>query len=179
MKIKDVKTAIKIGDFVLRQNHRNKIDIKYSLNVDKKILTDNSARVYLIVQDGIIKKIGGSVSKGGIRATMSFYISAMTGSPGVPRFVVHLLIERALRKKLKVELFMITSPKTLARVSGLFGTKKMKIASYMEMEDLCKTDYYSKEGRYPDWNFQENHEPYPPDLAKKHNLYHRKRLSKK
>jgi hypothetical protein len=179
MRIENVKTAIKIGDFILRRGHKNKIDIKYLSDIDKKILTDDSARVYLIVQDGIIKKIGGSTSKGGIKATMSFYISAMTGSPGVPRFVNHLLIERALRKKSKVELFMITSPKTLARVSGLFSTKKMKIASFTEMEDLCKSDYYSKEGRYPDWNFQENHEPYPSDLARKHNLYHRKRLSKK
>ena len=43
MNIKDVKTAIKIGDFVLRQDHKNKIDIKYLLDIDKKILTDSSA----------------------------------------------------------------------------------------------------------------------------------------
>ena len=96
MNIKDVKTAIKIGDFVLRKNHRNKIDIKYLSSIDNKILTDDSARIYIITQDGIIKKIGGSISKGGIKATMSFYVSAMTGSPGVPRFVVHLLIRKAL-----------------------------------------------------------------------------------
>ncbi len=179
MNIKDVKTAVKIGDFVLRQNHRNKIDIKYLLNIAKKILTDNSARIYLIVQNGIIKKIGGSTSKGGIKATMNFYTSAMTGSPGVPRFVIHLLIERALRNKTKVELFMITSPKTLARISGLFGFKKVEIASFKEMEDLCKSDYYSREKKYPDWNFQENHQSYPHELAKKHVLYHQKRLNKK
>lgn len=179
MNIKDVKTAIKVGDFVLRQNHRNKIDIKYFSSLSNRILTDDSARIYLIVQDGIIKKIGGSTSKGGIKATMSFYISAMTGSPGVPRFVLHLLIEKALRNKSKVELFMITSPRTLAKVSGLFGYKKVEIASFKEMEDLCKSDYYSKEKKYPDWNFQENHKPYPPELARKHNLYHQKRLNKK
>ena len=60
MNIKDVKTAIKIGDFALRQNNRNKIDIKYLTNVSNKILTNNSARIYLIVQDRIIKKISGS-----------------------------------------------------------------------------------------------------------------------
>ena len=177
MNIKDVKTAIKIGDFALRQNNRNKIDLKYLPNISNKILTNNSARIYLIVQDGIIKKIGGSASKGGIKATMIFYISAMTGSPGVPRFVVHLLIEKALRSGSKMELFMITSPKTLAKVNGLFGTKKVKIASFKEMEDLCKSDYYSRKRRYPDWNFQENHEPYPAGLARKHNLYHRHRLN--
>ncbi len=178
MNIKDVKTAIKVGDFVLRKNHRNKIDIKYLPNLSNKVLTDNSARIYLIVQDGIIKKIGGSASKGGIKATMIFYVSAMTGSPGVPRFVLYLLIGKALHNKSRAELFMITSPRTLARVSGLFGYKKVEVASFKEMEDLCKSDYYSKEGKYPDWNFQENHKPYPPELARQHNLYHRRRLTK-
>jgi len=125
MHIEKVKTAIKIGDFVLRNKHKNKINIKYLSNIDKKILTNNSARIYLIVQDGIIKKIGGSASKGGIKTTMLFYISAMTGSPGVPRFIVHLLIAEALTKKSKVELYMITSPKTLAKINGLFGSKKV------------------------------------------------------
>lgn len=179
MKINEVKTAVKAGDFVLRKNHKNKINIRYSPSIDKKILTDNSARVYLIIQDGVIKKIGGSASRGGIKATMSFYTSAMTGSPGVPRFVLHLLIEEALVDNSSVELYMITSPKTLAKVSGLFGYRKVKIASFKEMEDLCKSDYYSREKKYPDWNFQENHQPYPPRLAKKHNLYHQKRLSAK
>lgn len=179
MNIKEVKTAIKIGDFVLRKNHRNKIDIRYLPNISDRTLTDDSARIYLIVQDGIIKKIGGSIQKGGIRGTVSFYIGAMTGSPGVPRFVIHLLIERALRSKSKVELFMITSPKTLAKVSGLFGYRKVEIASFKEMEDLCKSDYYSREKKYPDWNFQENHKPYPPDLARRHNLYHQMRLKRK
>lgn len=179
MNIKVVKTAIKVGDFVLKENHRNKIDIKYLPSLSNKILTDNSARIYLIVQDGSIKKIGGSASKGGIKATMIFYISAMMGSPGVPRFVLHLLIEKALRAESKVELYIITSPRTVAKVSGLFGYKKVAIASFKEMEDLCKSDYYSREKRYPDWNFQENHKPYPSDLAKKHNLYHKNRLKDK
>lgn len=179
MKITDVKTATKVGDFVLRRNNKNKIDVKYLSDISNNTLTDDSARVYLIVQDGIIKKIGGSASKGGIRATMIFYIYAMMGSPGVPRFVLHLLIEKALRSGSKVELFMITSPKTLAKVSGLFGYKKVKIASFKEMEDLCKSDYFRKEKRYPDWNFQENNDPYPSDLAKRHNIYHQKRLEKK
>src|SRR3989344_3890384 len=179
MNIKKVKTATKIGNFFLRSGHRNKIDLNYLPSLSRKFLTDDAARIYLVVQDGIIKKIGGSASKGGIKATMSFYVGAMTGSPGVPRFVLHLLIAQALSKKSKMELYMITSPKTMATVNGLFGPKKMKIASFKEMEDLCKADYYSVENRYPDWNFQENNDPYPATLAHQYNLYHRKRLKNK
>lgn len=103
MKITEVTTAQKIGDFVLRHKGPNKIDITYLSNVETHTLIDNSARIYLFVQDSIIKKIGGSASKGGIKATMSLYVSAMTGSPGVPRFVLHLLIASALRQKSRVD----------------------------------------------------------------------------
>jgi len=110
---------------------------------------------------------------------MNFYTSAMTGSPGVPRFVNHLLIAEALKIGSKVELYVITSPKVLATINGLFGAKQVEIASFKEMEDFCKSDYYSIENKYPDWNFQENHKPYPKRLAKKHVLYHQRRLKNK
>jgi hypothetical protein len=55
----------------------------------------------------------------------------------------------------------------------------MAIASYKEMESLCKDDYYSKEGKYPDWNFQENRKPYPRELEEQFMLYHQNRLSDK
>jgi len=177
MHIREVKTAIKVGDFILRNdNTPNKIDIRYLPNLGRDILEDDSARIYIIVVNGIIKKIGGSASKGGIKATMSFYINAMQGSPGRPRFIIHLLIERELKNGAKVELYMIRSPKIKTKIPGLFGYKEVEIASYKEMEDLCKSDYYSKEGRYPDWNFQENNEPYPEDLERQFILYHQRRL---
>ena len=176
MHISEVKTAIKIGDFVSRKGHRNKVDIAYLPGLSNKILTDDAARIYLIVQDGIIKKIGGSASRGGIKATMMFYVSAMTGSPGRPRFIVHLLIHGALVNGSSVELYMITSPRVSARVHGLFGSKQVEIASHEEMEDLCKSDYYSKEARYPEWNFQENSTSYPRELEDQFMIYHQERL---
>ncbi len=179
MKISEVKTAKKLGDFILKENHRNKIDIKYLPSVNRDTLNDNTARIYLFSVDGIIKKIGGSSGKDGIKATMNFYVSSMTGSPGIPRFVIHLLIAKALKEGSTVELHMITSPKVLATINGLFGSKKVEIASFKEMEDFCKSDYYLIEKRYPDWNFQENHEPYPSDLAQQHNIYHKNRLKRK
>jgi len=179
MNIKKVKTAVKLGAFILKQNHRNKIDIKYLPHISKETLLDETPRVYLFVQDGIIKKIGGSSGKGGIKTTISFYVTSMTGSPGSSRFICHLLIARALEEGSKVELYMITSPKTLATINGLFGSKKVEIASFKEMESFCKSDYFSIEKKYPDWDFQENHEDYPNELAQQHNLYHQERLKKK
>ncbi len=177
MHISQVRTATKIADFALRLNHANRIRLVYRVT-DEETLQGEAPRIYLIVQDGVIKKIGGSAARGGIKATMSFYVSAMQGSPGQPRFIIHRLIENALRAGSKVELHMIVSPSILAPVNGLFRRHKIKVASFKEMEDLCKDDYFSQEKRYPDWNFQENGEPYPNDLAREHNEYHKRRLAR-
>jgi hypothetical protein len=179
MNIKEVKTAIKVGEFVLKKKGRNKIGIEYLPEISEDILEDDSPRVYLFVVDGIVKKIGGSSCKGGIKATMSFYTSAMTGSPGPPRFIIHLLIAEALKRGSKVELYMITSPKTKAKVPGLFSYHEVEIASFKEMESFCKKDYFLKEKRFPDWNFQENHEEYPKRLYSLYLSYHKKRIKKK
>ena len=54
MRINEVKTAIKIGDFVLKKNHRNKIDINYLPHINKDVLNDDTARIYLFVVDDTI-----------------------------------------------------------------------------------------------------------------------------
>jgi hypothetical protein len=179
MNIKEVKTAIKVGDLVLKKNDHNKIDIKYLPNIGKNILEDDSARVYIFVVDGIIKKIGGSTSKGGIKAAMSFYIKAMTGSPGTVRFIIHLLIAQALEKGSKVELYLIVSPKTQPKVPRLFGFHEVEIASFKEMENFCKQDYYSKEERYLIGIFKKIMKEYPKELYKQYLSYHEERIRRK
>ena len=176
MNINQVKTAKKVGTFKALKTGPNLITIDYQLNSTE--LLDDSPRIYLIASDEVIKKIGGSAAKGGIRATMSFYLTSQQGAPGVPRFVIHHLIRREIDAGKKVELYMITSPKVMANVNGLFSSYEVAIASFKEMEDICKSDYFKIEKRYPDWNFQENNTPYPRDLAKAHVDYHNKRLRK-
>lgn len=177
MNISKVKTAVKVGEFVLRTDgHRNFINFNYTLQND--LITSNIGRVYLFTSNGVIVKIGGSKSEGGIKTTLAFYLTSMTGSPGVPRFVIHLLIRDLLLEGKKVECYMITSPKSIAKVSGLFNQVEVEIASFTEMENRCKHDYYESENKYPEWNFQENNTPYPPKYAKLHNEYHQRRLGR-
>jgi len=179
MNIKKVVNARKIGSFSLRNDGSpQKIKLDYLFGLNNDILVDNSPRVYIFTVDKVIKKIGGSSQTGGIRGTMSFYVNAMAGSPGVPRFVIHLLIEAELRQNRKVELYIITSPRVNATINGFFGQEIMEISSFKEMENLCKTDYFNEENRYPDWNFQENKEPYPSREARLHLQYHQGRLDR-
>jgi len=49
MHIKEVKTARKFGDFILKQNHRNKIDIKYLPEIPRQVLYNEVPRIYLLL----------------------------------------------------------------------------------------------------------------------------------
>lgn len=182
MNIKDVKTAFKVADAVLdKQHERNYIKFVFlselfdekGKKLDKSVLTDKKGRVYIMTVDGVIKKIGGSIDKGGIKATLSFYQTAMQGRPGLNRYGTHLLIKEALEKGSTVEIYMITSAEIEAPVKGLFSEKAAikKIAVFKEMEDKCKEDYNQIEGTYPEWNFQERGVPWPAHLQESHNQY--------
>lgn len=181
MNISTVKTAIKIGDFILNPNEKspNHIKVQYSKNIEKDFLKNNAGRVYLFTSDGIIKKIGGSSSKGGIISTLSFYACSMTGSPGKPRFILHLLIRDELLQGKRVEIFMIQSDFVKSKVKGLFKSRTLEIAAFKEMEDLCRRDYYGLEKKHPDWNFKENNEDYPKNYSLEHVRYHNNRLKNK
>lgn len=80
MKIEQVKTAFKIADveFVsgstkLNFNYLKDLKDENGKVLSQKILSENVARVYLIVVDGEIKKIGGSEATGGIKSTLEIY----------------------------------------------------------------------------------------------------------
>ena len=49
MHIREVRTARKFGDFVLKQNHRNKIDLKYLPEIPRQALSNEVPRIYLFV----------------------------------------------------------------------------------------------------------------------------------
>jgi len=149
MDIKKVITAKKVGCFKLIEKRIEEWGCNYVIEFlpefsdkfSKIEYEDDTPRVYLIVINGIIKKIGGSSSRGGIKTTISFYENATQGSPGPVRFVIHQLIGEELEKNNNVEIYMITSPKVEAIVNGLFKSYNIQIASFKEMEDRCKFEY--------------------------------------
>ena len=185
MKIKEVKTAFKVADVVLDKKHKqNHIKMEYLPNLidemgrklDKKILKDNAGRVYIIIVNGSIKKIGGSQSKGGIRATLSFYQSAMQGGPSLRSYGIHLLIKEALDEGSRVEIYLITSKSVRASVKGLFSEERKQTNVFKEMEDKCKEDYKKIEGDFPEWNYQERAVLWPKKIHKSYVEFLAKRV---
>lgn len=182
MNIQEIINAVKVGTFHLRKNlDSHKIEIKYVDNLSKDFLKNNSPRVYFIVVNNIVYKIGGSEQKGGIKGTMSFYVNALSGNPGLPRFVIHMLIAKELKKNNVVELYMIQfNLKFEVEAPGLFGSKKLIVqSSFKPLEESCLSDYVLKENSYPIWNFQENHKPYPELESGLHNEFIGKRIKAK
>jgi hypothetical protein len=73
---------------------------------------------------------------------------------------------------------MITSPKIIAPVTGLFGIQNKEVAAFKEMESLCVNQHFEFDGSYPKWNFQESHSQYPSDLSEQYSEFKMKRAEK-
>ena len=132
------------------------------------LLKNNAGRVYLLVVDGEIKKIGGSVGKGGIKSTMSFYVSGNTGRPSIRSYGINTLIFESLLNDKEVQVYIILSEQVLAPVRGLFGTEQTLVSAFKEMEDKCVNDYVKFTGSYPDWNYQEQAKPWEQYIQEGH-----------
>lgn len=115
MKIKQVKTAFKIADveFVegstkLNFNYLKDLKDENGKALSQKILNENVARVYLIVVDGEIKKIGGSGATGGIKRTLEIYRDGeVNGRPAVRSFGVWYFLYHTILQGKKIEFYMI------------------------------------------------------------------------
>ena len=179
MKIKEVKTAFKIADVEyvngstkLKFNYLEKLKDENGKELPQSILTQNLARVYLIVVDGIIKKIGGSQAKGGIKATLNIYQDGgkkgrpSTRSVGIWYFLYHTIL-----KGKKIEFYMIYQENFEKEIKGLFGLNKVKEAyvSYKLIEECCISDYLSRESnKYPEWNVQEQGMDWSDEIKEEH-----------
>ncbi len=96
MHISEVKTAFKIADVEyvkdstkLNFNYLKDLKDENNQSLSQNILTQNVARVYLIVVNGEIKKIGGSQADGGIKSTLNIYKDGgVKGRPNIRSFGV-------------------------------------------------------------------------------------------
>lgn len=179
MKISEVKTAFKIADveFVagstkLKFNYLKNLRDENGKSLPQSILTQNVARVYLIVVDGVIKKIGGSQAKGGIKNTLEIYRDGgVKGRPAIRSYGVWYFLYCTILEGKKIEFYMIYQENFEKEIKGLFGLKNVKNAyiSYKLIEECCVADYLACEnGKHPDWNVQEQGKDWPLEIKNEH-----------
>ncbi|MCQ2709752.1 GIY-YIG nuclease family protein [Helicobacter pylori] len=179
MHISKVKTAFKIADVEyvkdstkLNFNYLKDLKDENNQSLSQNILTQNVARVYLIVVDGEIKKIGGSQADGGIKSTLNIYKDGgVKGRPSIRSFGVWYFLYHTILTGAKIEFYMIYQPNFETQVKGLFGFHAIKDASisYKLLEQACLTDYRNNNhDALPEWNEQEQGKDWPNDIKDEH-----------
>ncbi|EQD99223.1 type II restriction endonuclease [Helicobacter pylori PZ5056] len=179
MHISEVKTAFKIADVEyvkdstkLNFNYLKDLKDENNQSLSQNILTQNVARVYLIVVDGEIKKIGGSQADGGIKSTLNIYKDGgVKGRPSIRSFGVWYFLYHTILTGAKIEFYMIYQPNFETQVKGLFGFCVIKDASisYKLLEQACLTDYRNNShDALPEWNVQEQGKDWPNDIKDEH-----------
>ncbi|RVZ40243.1 GIY-YIG nuclease family protein [Helicobacter pylori] len=179
MHISEVKTAFKIADVEyvkdstkLNFNYLKDLKDENNQSLSQNILTQNVARVYLIVVDGEIKKIGGSQADGGIKSTLNIYKDGgVKGMPSIRSFGVWYFLYHTILTGAKIEFYMIYQPNFETQVKGLFGFHAIKGASisYKLLEQACLTDYRNNNNdALPEWNVQEQGKDWPNDIKDEH-----------
>lgn len=169
MHIDKVLTATKFADVILDEKNKKYFQLVWDKSKEDlyKMEVD---RIYLIVVDGIIKKIGGSGCEGGLIKTITTYRdSSISGKPSPRTIGVPYLINQTLQKGSKVEIYGILGELVMTEIKGLFGmNRKYASPSFKYMEKCCLEDYYSLLSTYPDWNFQEKNEKWPDEVIELH-----------
>lgn len=166
MHINGVKTAFKIADVEymkdstkLNFNYLKDLKDENNQSLSQNILTQNVARVYLIVVDGEIKKIGGSQADGGIKSTLNIYKDGgVKGRPSIRSFGVWYFLYHTILTGAKIEFYMIYQPNFETQIKDLFGFCAIKDTSisYRLLEQACLTDYRNNNNdALPKWNVQE------------------------
>ena len=176
MNINDITNFIKVADISINKTSSKKM-LMCDYCIDKSILLDNTSRIYIFTSNSVIKKIGGSSSKGGIKSTLSFYESANLGKPSICRFGIQLFILDEIKKGNIVEVYMMLIKPVFVEVNGLCGIKKKKVnLSFKETEAFCLSEYFNKMKKYPDWNLQELGEKWPTYIQKEYIKHRTERI---
>ena len=175
MKIQDAKNAIKVCDFVKKDQIN---DIHWSDSIDSNFKKDNSTKVYIITSNDEIVKIGSSQDKGGIQQTLSFYrTGGISGRPSTRSIGIYLLIKEELEKNKNVSVYLIKQNKVKAHIIGLTKQEEQEInINPNDAETFCLNEYNNfhqkinpSQSKYlPIWNFKERGEDWPEYIKTSH-----------
>ena len=74
MKIDHIITMVRVGE-ITKQSVENKLKFTPDPRMTTSQLRDKRGRVYCVVVDGVIEKIGGSQDAGGIQGSIGWYLN--------------------------------------------------------------------------------------------------------
>ncbi len=162
--ITNVPNIVYIGNIVKKTtNSKGKWKLDYVC--DKEIQKKENGRIYFIIINDEIYKIGSSECKGGIKNTFGFYEGGLGGSPSIRTFGIHQLIQEQLNLGKIIKIYALFIEPIKVTIQGIVSSvERITYPQIKEMEDLCRKDYKKIYGKYPQWNFQENVEEWPEHI---------------
>lgn len=157
MKISNVKTMTRIGKVVNHTTNPQKLAFEYDLALTKEMRKDERGRVYALVVDGDIVKIGGSQSKGGIEGTYSAYFGGFAPKMSLRTYCVWNFMKKAVAEDKTVEVFCVWADTVTIDVPTMYGTEQQTIAvDFHAIENNFVNEFVKVEGQYPYLNMQES-----------------------
>jgi hypothetical protein len=157
MKIDHVTTMTRVGSLEKRSDHDKKLKLLPDENISKDLLKDNRGRVYAIVIDDEIHKIGGSQAKGGIKSTFEAYCGGFNYGMSARTYAVWNYITKFLNKGSSVEIYCVWADTVEVEVPTMTGKQKQIIATdFHAIENNFVEEFVQLEGRYPELNMQES-----------------------
>jgi hypothetical protein len=162
--VTDIPNIQYIGEIVPKDT-KSKGKWKVDYKCSKEIQKQENGRIYFLVVNGEIFKIGSSACEGGIKTTFAFYEGGLGGSPSIRTFGIHVLIQQQLDAGRLVQIYALFIEPIRIQISGITSVKE--VVTYPDikvLEDLCREDYKLVYGKYPQWNFQENADKWPDEI---------------
>lgn len=157
MNINHIKTMTRIGKIVSRQGHHKKLAFDLDKNLTKELFKDERGRVYAIVINGKIHKLGGSQAKGGIKATFDPYFGGFAFGMSARTYCVWNYLKRSIDRGDNIEVYCVWAPLVTVKIPTMQGTitKEMPV-DFHTIEDVFVKEYLKREKKHPELNIQES-----------------------
>lgn len=171
----DNKNIFLVGEFLTRNSSKNLLSFNWVLS--KVYQKDKRGRVYFFIEkkpngEFNVLKIGKSNDKQGIKGTIEFYVSTLSGTPSITRFSVHHLINEKLLGGSQIFVYCKFSDSVFTKVSGIFNEYEINIPlDVTYIENICLQEYHKHFMKYPEWNFQENNTQIPLKLVENYGIF--------
>jgi hypothetical protein len=157
MEISHVTNAQRVGHITLSTTHDKKLALITDPGISRDRLRDDTGRVYFITVNSVIKKIGGSQSKGGIQATIAAYLGGFAKGMSPRSYCGWNYIRQQILEGNHVEFWFILAPMTTAKIPTMNGFIEQTIAvDFHQIETACVAEYVEIMKDYPYLNMQES-----------------------
>ena len=156
MKIDHIITMVRVGE-ITKQSVENKLKFTPDPRMTTSQLRDKRGRVYCVVVDGVIEKIGGSQDAGGIQGSIGWYLNGWAKGNSERTYCTWNFFTKAILAGKKVEMYAVWAPIVSVTIPTMTQTITKTIpVDFHTIEKAFNDEYFSIEGKHPTLNMQES-----------------------